>query len=82
VRNGAEALRAARLAVEVTGGDAVALDALAAALAENGQMVEAVSTAQRAIAMARSSGPAELLPELHARLETYSRGQAFRDASR
>ena len=82
VRNGAEALRAARLAVEVTGGDAVALDTLAAALAENGHFAEAMSTAQRAIAMARSSGPAQLVPELQARLETYSRGQAFRDASR
>jgi tetratricopeptide (TPR) repeat protein len=82
VRNGAEALSAARLAVEVTGGDAVALDTLAAALAETGQFAEAMSTAQRAIAMARSAGPAELVQDLHARLESYGRGQAFRDASR
>jgi tetratricopeptide (TPR) repeat protein/uncharacterized membrane protein (DUF441 family) len=82
VRNGGEALSAARLAVEVTGGDAVALDTLAAALAENGQFAEAMSTAQRAIAMARSAGPAALVPDLQARLESYTRGQAFRDASR
>ena len=82
VRNAAEALRAARLAAEVTGGDAVALDTLAAALAENGQFAEAMSTAQRAIAMARSAGPAGLVPELQARLELYGRGEAFRDASR
>ena len=82
VRNGAEALRAARLAVDVTGGDAVSLDALAAAQAENGQFADAAATVQRAISTAQSSGPAELVPDLQHRLEVYRGGQKFRDSAR
>jgi cytochrome c-type biogenesis protein CcmH/NrfG len=82
VRNGAEALAAARLAVEVTGGDAVALDALAAAQAENNQFGDAAATVERAIATAQSAGPAELIPELQSRLEVYRAGQKVRDSAR
>jgi tetratricopeptide (TPR) repeat protein len=82
VRNGAEALTTARLAVEVTGGDAVALDALAAAQAENNQFGDAAATVERAIATAQSAGPAELIPELQSRLEVYRGGQKFRDSAR
>jgi tetratricopeptide (TPR) repeat protein len=82
VRNGAEALSAARLAVEVTGGDAVALDALAAAQAENNQFADAAATVERAIASAKAAGPSELIPELQYRLEMYRGGQKFRDSAR
>jgi tetratricopeptide (TPR) repeat protein len=79
VRNGAEALRIASRAVEVTGGDAAALDTLAAAQAETGQFADAVATVQRAIAAAEAAGPAELLLELRNRLAMYRAGQKFRD---
>ena len=79
VRNGAEALRIASRAVEVTGGDAAALDTLAAAQAETGQFADAVATVQRAIAAAEAAGPAELVPELRQRLALYRAGQKFRD---
>jgi len=82
VRNGAEALGVARLAVEVTGGDALALDALAAAQAETGQFAEAVATAERAIAVAEASGPPALIPELQDRLARYRAGQSFREQPR
>ena len=82
VRNAAEALTAARLAVEVTGGDVVALDALAAAQAESGQFTEAAASAERALARAQSVGPAELIPELQYRLAAYRSGQKFRDPAR
>jgi len=82
VRSDAEAMAVARLAVEVTGGDAVALDALAAAQAESGQFADAVATVERAIAVAESAGPAELIPELRYRLDAYRGGQKFRDSSR
>lgn len=82
VRNGEEALTIARLAVEATGGDAVSLDALAAAQAETGQFADAAATAERAIATAESSGPADLVPELQDRLARYRANQKFRDASR
>ena len=82
VRNGAEALSTARLAVEVTGGDAVSLDALAAAQAENAQFSDAVATVERAIIAAQTAGPAELVPDLQHRLAVYRGGQTFRDSAR
>ena len=82
VRNGVEALSVARLAVEVTGGDAVSLDALAAAQAENGQFADAAATLQRALATAQSAGPAEMIPDLQNRLAVYRGGQKFRDSAR
>jgi tetratricopeptide (TPR) repeat protein len=82
VRNAAEALRTAALAVEVTGGDALALDALAAAQAESGQFPDAAATIQRALSVAQSTGPAELIPDLQNRLEVYRRGERFRDSAR
>jgi Flp pilus assembly protein TadD len=82
VRNGVEALSVARLAVAVTSGDAVSLDALAAAQAENGQFADAVATVRRAVAAAQSTGPAELVPDLQNRLEIYRGGQKFRDSVR
>jgi tetratricopeptide (TPR) repeat protein len=82
VRNASEALSAATLAVEVTGGDAVALDALAAAQAESGQFADAAATVERALSVAQSAGPAELIPELQSRLEVYRGERKFRDAAR
>jgi protein O-mannosyl-transferase len=79
VRNGEEAMAAARLAVEVTGGDPVALDALAAAQAETGRFADAVATIERAIAAAQSGGSAEFVPELQQRLEAYRSGRKFRE---
>jgi tetratricopeptide (TPR) repeat protein len=83
VRNGAEAIRVASHAVEVTGGrDALALDTLAAAQAETGQFAQAIATAERAIAVAGASRSGALIPELQDRLEHYRAGQPFRAGPR
>lgn len=65
LRNGAEAVEFAERAVELTGGDSCnELDTLAAAYAEAGRYDEAIATAERALAIAKRTGPSELAAQL------------------
>jgi hypothetical protein len=67
--------------VQITDGrDADSLDTLAAAYAEMGQYTDAGRTEERAIAIAQSSGIADMIPEMQMRLEMYRAGQRFRQA--
>jgi Flp pilus assembly protein TadD len=76
IRNGAEALKLALRAVDLSHGkDPSMLDALAAAYAEAGRFREAVETARRALDLA----PRNLVPALQARLAMYQRQEAFRE---
>jgi Flp pilus assembly protein TadD len=76
VRNGAEALKLAAKAVDLSQAkDASMLDALAAAYAETGRFREAAETARRALELA----PQPLVPALKARLAKYERGEPFRE---
>ena len=76
VRNGAEALKLAAKAVDLSHGkDPSMLDALAAAYAETGRFREAVETARRALDLA----PQPLVPALKARIAMYERREPFRE---
>lgn len=78
-RDGAEAVRLATQACQLTGRTNVnALDTLAAAHAEAGQYVEASTTAGKALKLARSAGNANLAEQIEARLRFYKAGQPFR----
>jgi tetratricopeptide (TPR) repeat protein len=80
IRDGAEAVRLALRATELTGKrDARALDVLAAALAETGNFVEATSTAERALTLARSAGQSELSSDIEYRIQVYRRGAPYRE---
>lgn len=82
VRNGAEAVKLASRAVELTSGtDPALLDSLAAAYAEAGRFEEADSTARRALDLARRVRPA-LAGSIEARLALYGRHQPFREPAR
>lgn len=75
VRNGAEAVRLASRALELTGGkNAAVLDALAAAYAEEGRFREASATARRALALAGVANEG-----LEARIALYEAGKPVRD---
>lgn len=81
VRDGRRALTLAERAVQITDGrDADSLDTLAAAYAEIGQFRDAARTEERAIAAAQSTGMAQMIPDMQARLEMYRAGQRFRQA--
>jgi Flp pilus assembly protein TadD len=78
VRNGAEALKLATLAVERSQSrDPDALDALAAACAETGRFTEAAGYTRRALALLGSATPQAAA--LKARLTLYESGQPFRE---
>jgi hypothetical protein len=77
-RDGAEAVRVATRAVQLTKNrNADALDTLAAAYAEEGQFPEAVKSAQEAETLARSDGKPDLAAQIRYRREGY---QAHRPA--
>jgi len=72
VRNGTEALALAHRAVDLTRRrDIASLDTLGAAHAELGQFDAAVATASEALALARDTGQAPMVPELEERLAEY-----------
>jgi tetratricopeptide (TPR) repeat protein len=76
VRNGAEALKLAAKAVDLSHGkDPSMLDALAAAYAETGRFREAVETARRALELA----PQPLVAALKMRIAMYERKEPFRE---
>ena len=79
-RNGGEALRLARRALELTSAANIhALDALAAAYAETGQFSPAVDSAEKALALARASNQAETAAQIQSRLEFYRAAKPFRE---
>jgi tetratricopeptide (TPR) repeat protein len=78
-RNGQEAIRLAEKLCLITQYDEpLAMDALAAAYAENGRYDEAVSTAQKAIKQASKLGPKELVQGLKQRLKLYQNKTPYR----
>jgi len=80
VRDGPEAVRLARRAVELTRGQApMQLDALAAALAETGDFGEATRLAEQLTVLARRSGNPALIAAVEGRLREYRAGRPARD---
>ena len=80
VRDGQEALRLVTDAIEQSGDtDALILDLLAAAQAECGLFDEAVTSARKAVAMARFTGQDELVDELEDRRVLYEREEPYRE---
>ena len=78
LRDGSEAVRAARHAARLTGGrDPQILDTLAAALAEAGDFAAADTTIGRALALV-AGDPRAPLERLTARRELYRSGRAYR----
>jgi tetratricopeptide (TPR) repeat protein len=78
--NGPKAVELARLASRMTSyRQPEPLDALAAAYAEAGNFPEAVSTAERAIELARAGGRPDLAREIQQRLALYRQGRPYRD---
>jgi Flp pilus assembly protein TadD len=76
LRNGAEAVKLAAKAVDLShGSDPRMLDTLAAAYAEMGRFREAVETARKALDLAAQP----LAPAIKARIEMYERNQPFRE---
>jgi protein O-mannosyl-transferase len=83
VRDGAEAVRTATRAAEVTGGrDPNVLDTRAAALAAAGRFAEAVEVARAAGELAESTGVDSLAAPIRARLAAYRSGRAWVDSTR
>jgi tetratricopeptide (TPR) repeat protein len=79
LRDGAEAVRLATQANQLTGGtNANVLDTLAAAHAEAGQYAEAHRTAQKAIELVRAAGITNSVAQIEARLHLYEASQPFR----
>ncbi len=82
VRSGPDALFLANRAAELTKEHSPdALDALAAAQAEQRQFDDAAETAARAAKLAREAGKASLADQITARAERYRAGRAVRDQS-
>ena len=78
-RNGIKALKLAEKLCMLTGyQQPLALDALAAAYAENGNFGKAVETAQRALELALQLGPEEHVIGLKKRLKLYQDERPYR----
>jgi tetratricopeptide (TPR) repeat protein len=78
-RDGPEALRLARFAVQALPADAKARGVLAAAFAENGRFPEANGAILNAIELAENSGDDELAARLKAQLAAYESGRPWRE---
>jgi len=80
LRNGAEAVRYAERACELSGRKEPALmGTLAAAYAETGEFAKAVTTAEKAIELATAAGRKELAATNQKLLELYRAGHPFRE---
>ena len=80
-RNGIKAVNLAeKLCMLTDHQQPLALDALAASYAENGNFDKAVETAQKAIALAYTMGPKELAIGLEKRLKLYQAGRPYRQS--
>jgi tetratricopeptide (TPR) repeat protein len=79
VRNGAEAVRLAERACSVSGpSNLVCLDTLAAAYAEAQRFDEAVTTAEQAVALARSARQEAIAEAIQSRLALYRDRRPYR----
>jgi tetratricopeptide (TPR) repeat protein len=79
-RDGAEAVRLAGRACELTGGrNARFLATLDAAYAEAGRFAEAITAAQKTIATAQAEGQKELAAAAEKRLKLYEAGMAYHE---
>ena len=82
LRNGPEAVALATRAEELApAGDPIVLDTLAAAYAETGQFVEAVTIANRALDLAVERRDESLANAIRTRILLYERNAPFRDQS-
>ncbi len=80
LRNGAEAVRLAERACELTHyGQSLFIGTLAAAYAEAGRFPEAVATAEKAEQLATTAGSKKLAGENRQRLELYRAGKPYHD---
>ena len=80
IRNGAEAVRLARRACELTGyRQGAFVDTLCAAYAETGRFDEAVKTAEKLLDWAESAGQKGLVEKISNRLRLYKAGRAYRE---
>ena len=80
VRNGAEAIRLARYAVEDLGSrDPLVLDTLAAAYAEVGRFPDAIRVAQQAASLAAQQDNAALVESIKSRIQLYHAGKPSRE---
>ncbi|MBX7073613.1 MAG: tetratricopeptide repeat protein [Pirellulales bacterium] len=80
LRNGKEAVTLAhRLCVATNFDDALALDALAAARADQGDFAGATEAAQRAVGLLAQPQNARRLAAIEARLALYHKGQLYRE---
>jgi len=78
IRDGSQALRLARRAIEIRH-SSMMLDTLAAAYAENGQFDRAVEIARQTIELARRDPRQSMPPGIDDRLKRYQAGQPYRD---
>lgn len=77
-RNGKAAVKLATKLCKITHfGQPLALDVLASAYAETGRFDAAVSTARKALKLALSQGPPELVSGIKHRLKLYQTGQPY-----
>jgi protein O-mannosyl-transferase len=82
LRDGAEAVRLAQQACELTGfRRTLMVGTLAAAYAEAGQFVEAVTTAQKACALAAESGDEALVSKNQKLLQLYRAGRPYHETT-
>jgi tetratricopeptide (TPR) repeat protein len=80
-RDPAEAIKLAKRACELTNYKGLKItDTLAAAYAADGQFQKATETAQKALALARSSGKEALAIKIQERLELYKAHQPYRQS--
>jgi tetratricopeptide (TPR) repeat protein len=80
LRNGAEAVKLATQANQLTGGkDATVLDALGAAYAEAGEFARALTVAQHALDLATAQGNNALEQMIAARIALYRGRRAYRE---
>jgi predicted Zn-dependent protease len=82
LRNGAEALALAKQHELTKRQDTDALDTLAAAQAETGHFVEAVTVMQEAIKVAGKGRPAAAVTDIRSRMELYHAGRPYREAEK
>jgi cytochrome c-type biogenesis protein CcmH/NrfG len=81
-RNGAEAVRLARHACELTANqNPASLNVLAAAYAEVGQFDQAVAQAEKAEQLARATGQTGLADIIQKLIDLYRQGQPYREVS-
>jgi len=80
LRDGAEAMRHAKVAVDVAGGsDPMVLDTLAAAYAESGQFDQACHHVELALKIAKQRGMRDAARQLAVRLKFYRAGRPWRE---